>query len=122
MAQSLGVSQEKIQEAMTLANKYGIVQNGNVVGDFNTAKSVISENGGLGILDKALNLSKNPLIKIGLKKIGMSDELINGAVDELKGNRSTSNLIDSDSGNINTNDYKTTDTKNEFLRRLEQLK
>ncbi|MEG2831725.1 MAG: hypothetical protein RR923_02990 [Bacilli bacterium] len=116
------MSQEKIQEAMTLANKYGIVQNGNVVGDFNTAKSVISENGGLGILDKALNLSKNPLIKIGLKKIGMSDELINGAVDELKGNRSTSNLIDSDSGNINTNDYKTTDTKNEFLRRLEQLK
>ncbi len=83
-ASLLGISKTKIEEVKKLAQKYGLISNGDLVGSGAMAKNILSENGGVPLLDKALEKAKNPLIKMGLKKFGITDEVLNEAVSELK--------------------------------------
>lgn len=75
MAQKMGIGQDKIQQALSMANNYS--------NDINGLKKVINDNGGKAFLDKALNFADNPLAKIALNKLGITSEVIDGLKKDL---------------------------------------
>lgn len=84
MAEKLGMDRKKVNQVMEMAKNYGIIENGELRGDVKKAREIINDNGGTGIIEKALTATNNPLVKMGLRKIGISDDIINSAVNEIK--------------------------------------
>lgn len=75
MANRFGIGQDKINQALSLSNKYS--------NDINGLRRVINDNGGKEFLDKALEFANKPLVQAGLKKFGVTPELINGIKKDL---------------------------------------
>ena len=96
MAQKMGIGQDKIQQALSMSNRYS--------NDINGLRQVIQDNGGKNFLDKALKFANNPLAKAGLNKIGLTSELIESIKKDLGVNTT-----------INTN-------SNDIMERLKKLK
>lgn len=75
MAQKMGIGQDKIQQALQISKNYSK--------DVNGLRKVINDNGGRNFLDKALNFANNPLVRVGLGKIGVTPEVIEGIKKDL---------------------------------------
>lgn len=75
LASQFGLGNDKINKVMELSNNYPK--------DINGIRKLINENGGRSFLDKALKTAQNPLVKPILKKLGVTEELINGITSEL---------------------------------------
>lgn len=101
---------------MKLASSYGIINNGELTGSKELFKKVVDKNGGQGTLNKALQKANNPLVKMGLKKLGIDEATLNNAVQEIKG-------VTGSNKESMTNTPTTTNTGvNEVLNRLNNLK
>lgn len=68
MAMSMGIGQDKISQAQKLMGKYST--------DLNGVRQVINDNGGMPALEKMLKFYNNPLVKAGLKKAGITPEVV----------------------------------------------
>lgn len=64
----MGIGQDKINQALQMSNNYSK--------DINGVRKLINENGGTGFLNKALEYYNNPLVKMALNKIGVTQELV----------------------------------------------
>lgn len=93
----MGIGQDKIQQALSMSNKYS--------NDINGLRQVINDNGGKNFLDKALQFANNPLARVGLNKLGVTPEVIESIKKDL-GIAETSN----------------TSYGNDLLDRLKRLK
>lgn len=81
----MGINPQKLSQAQKMANDYGILKNGSLQGSADMAKDIIAKNGGKEVLDKALEKANNPFVKMALGKLGISNEMLNSAVAEIKG-------------------------------------
>lgn len=75
LANKMGIGKDKLNQAMSMANKYP--------SDINGLKSVINDNGGIDFLNRALKFASNPMVQAGLKRFGVTPELINGIKKDL---------------------------------------
>lgn len=71
----MGIGQDKINQALSMSSRYS--------NDINGLRQVINDNGGKDFLDKALKFANQPLVQAGLKKFGVTPELIDGIKKDL---------------------------------------
>lgn len=75
MASNLGIGQDKINQAQKMMSNYS--------SDMSGLRKVINDNGGTDFLNKAIQFSNNPLVKVALRKVGVTDELIESVKKDL---------------------------------------
>ncbi|MFI3171717.1 MAG: hypothetical protein R3Y09_06600 [Clostridia bacterium] len=97
------MNQSKVNEAIGMAKKYGVIQNGELTGTADIAKKIINENGGTGTFGKAINYANNPLVKMGLKKLGIDDDTLKGAISELNGSSGSIPHSNAQNGSVVSN-------------------
>ena len=102
----MGLDKTKITEAQQIASKYSH--------DTNGLMQAIKEYGGLNMLKKALKVANNPLVKSGLGKLGVTDEMLKGL------NGITS--LNVNEGAIPPAPQNTTSTSSSLMERLKKLK
>lgn len=68
MAKNMGIGQDKISQAQNMMGKYST--------DINGLRQAINDNGGMPALEKVLKFYNNPLVKAGLKKVGITPEVV----------------------------------------------